>query len=172
MGCNRVGNVAVCPLTFLHVFMLSSAFMSLRRRARAIPVLAVLFALPVAAADLPDIAGTFPEDYLPELRPILATALHQSYQVIAKQIEMDQSNARVYGANAARLPGVSGSLTYAVNKSATSDNSSESSRSSGVFYGFGVSQALYHWGQLQNETDPHRAGIDGERPGICPPEEG
>jgi outer membrane protein TolC len=139
--------------------MLSSAFMSLRRRARAIPVLAVLFALPVAAADLPDIAGTFPEDYLPELRPILATALHQSYQVIAKQIEMDQSNARVYGANAARLPGVSGSLTYAVNKSATSDNSSESSRSSGVFYGFGVSQALYHWGQLQNETDKARIGV-------------
>ena len=91
--------------------------MSLRRMARALPFFA-LFGGATAQVLRTENAAQFPEDYLPTLRPILANALRQSPQVIAKQLELDQSALRVMGANSLRLPSLGGNLTYATNETA------------------------------------------------------
>ena len=139
--------------------MLLSDFMSLRRVWRALPVLACFFACTMARAQRPESAGTFPEDMLPALKPILETALRQSYQVMAKQIELEQSQARVYGADALRLPNASGNLNFATNQTAISSDNSTRTRDNGIFYSFGVSQALFHWGALKSEGDKARIGV-------------
>ena len=133
--------------------------MSLRPVARVLSVLALFCAGPVARAQRPDTAGTFPEDYLPALKPILATALRQAPQVIAKQLELEGSTLRVMGANSLRLPSLGGNLTFASNETAISSNNSTRTRDNGVFYNFGLSQSIYHWGALKNEGDKARIGV-------------
>ncbi len=122
-------------------------------------MLGCFFAVAFARAQAPDLNGTFPEDYLPTLKPILATALRQSPQVIAKQLELEQSTLRVMGANSLRLPSLGGNLTYASNETAVSSSNSTRDRSSGVFYNLGLSQSIYHWGALKNEGDKARIGV-------------
>ena len=139
--------------------MLSLVLMSLRRGWRALPVVAFFFAHALSRAQPPEIAGTFPEDYLPALKSILDTALRQSPQVIAKQLELEATSARVYGADSLRLPNVGGNLSYASNETAISSRNSTSSRDSGAFYNFGVTQTLYHWGALKHEGDKARLGV-------------
>lgn len=133
--------------------------MSLRRSRRALPVLGCFFAVSLARAQLPDVTGTFPEDYLPTLKPILATALRQSSQMIAKQLELEQSTLRVMGANSLRLPSLGGNLSYASNETAVSSNNSTRSRDNGVFYNLNLNQSIYHWGALKNEGDKARIGV-------------
>jgi len=139
--------------------MLSLVLMSLRRLRRAMPLLAVFCALTTVGMLRAEVAGTFPEDYLPGLKAILETALKQSPQVIAKQIELEQTAARVFGADSRRLPGVSGNLSFASNETAISSNNNTRTRDNGVFYNFGVGQSLYHWGALKNESDKARIGV-------------
>jgi outer membrane protein TolC len=146
-------------LLFLHEFMLSSVLISLRRSRRVLPVLAGLVVVSLARAQVPAVAGTFPEDYLPALKPILATALRQSPQVIAKQLELEQSALRVMGANSLRLPSLGGNLTFASNETSISSNNSTRTRDNGVFYNFGLNQSIYHWGALKNEGDKARIGV-------------
>lgn len=133
--------------------------MSLRRSRRALPVWGCFFAVSLARAQLPDVAGTFPEDYLPTLKPILEIALRQSPQVIAKQLELEQSTLRVMGANSLRLPSLGGNLTYASNETAVSSNNSTRSRDNGVFYNLYLNQSIYHWGAQKNEGDKARIGV-------------
>lgn len=132
---------------------------SLRQVARALSVLALFCAGPVVRAQGADVAGTFPEDYLPALKPILATALRQAPQVIAKQLELEGSTLRVMGANSLRLPSLGGNLTFASNETAVSSNTSTRTRDNGIFYNFGLSQSIYHWGALKNEGDKARIGV-------------
>ncbi len=49
-------------------------------------VFSVLVAISVQAQP-GEITGTMPEDYLPELKPILATALQRSPETIAKEFD-------------------------------------------------------------------------------------
>ena len=133
--------------------------MSQRLGRCALPVLMCLLVLVSARAQVSEIAGTLPEDYLPELKGILANALKQSPQTIMKEIELARVTARVYGANAPRLPNASGYLNFASNETATTSNASSRTRDNGVFYNFGVSQAIFHWGALKNEADKARIGV-------------
>ncbi len=158
-GLQSLPKSPALTLQFLHEYMLSSVLMSLRRSRRALPVLGCFFAVSFARAQLPDVTGTFPEDYLPTLKPILATALRQSPQVVAKQLELEQSTLRVMGANALRLPGLGGNLTYASNATAISSNNRTSTRDSGIFYNINLNQSIYHWGALKNEGDKARLGV-------------
>lgn len=139
--------------------MLSSVFISQRRKARALPYLAWICAIAASYGQRPETGGTFPEDYLPTLKPILATALRQSPQMIAKQLELEQSTLRVMGTNALRLPSLGGNLTFASNETSISSNNSTKTRDNGVFYNFGLSQSIYHWGALKNEGDKARIGV-------------
>jgi outer membrane protein TolC len=144
---------------FSSEFMLLSALMSLRAGWRASSVLLLVLALPSLRAQAPEVAGTMPEDYLPGLKTILVTALKQAPQTIAKEIELTQATARLAVANAPRLPSVGGYLNYASNETATTTNTNNRTRDNGGFYNFGVTQALFHWGALKNESEKARIGV-------------
>jgi outer membrane protein TolC len=124
----------------------------------AVLVLALVFPTR-AGAQSGDVTGTMPEDYLPELRTILETAFRRSPQVVAAEFERAISEARIDSANAARLPTVNGNLSYAVNQTAISSNTSSQTRDNGLFYNLGVTQALFHWRALKNQTDAARINL-------------
>ena len=105
-----------------------------------------------ARAQPAELAGTMPEDYLPELKTILATAFERSPKLIAAEYARAVSEAQIYGAKAPLLPSLRGYSEYSTNQTAASGNSSSQSRASGFFYRFEAGQALYHWGALQNQS--------------------
>ena len=133
--------------------MLLSVLMSLRRSRRALPVAALFFGLVSLRGEPDATTGTLPEDYLPALKTILQTALKQSPQTIAMEIDVSLNEARVYDAVAQRLPNVSGDLDYARNQTSISGNSSTQTQNNGLFYRFGVNQPVFHWGALKNQSD-------------------
>ena len=139
--------------------MLSLILMSPRGKGRAWSVFGLLFVLGTARADTTVIAGSLPEDYLPELKVIIGAALRQSPQIIAKEIEIEQAKAGLMGANSRRLPGVGGNLNFASNQTATSTNVSTRTRDSGLFYNLAVSQPIFFWGALKYEGDRARLGV-------------
>ena len=139
--------------------MLSLILMSPRGKGRAWSVFGLLFVLGTARADTTVIAGSLPEDYLPELKVIMGAALRQSPQIIAKEIEIEQAKAGLMGANSRRLPGVGGNLNLASNATATTSNLSTRTRDSGLFYNLAVSQPIFFWGALKHEGDRARLGV-------------
>jgi outer membrane protein TolC len=110
-------------------------------------------------AQLPETAGTLPEDYLPALKQILDSAMKQSPQVLLKQIEISQWEARVLITDAQRLPSAGGNFNYASNQTARSDNSTTRTRDNGLFYNFSLSQPLFQWGALKNQSLIARIGV-------------
>jgi outer membrane protein TolC len=59
---------------------------------------------------------------------------------------------RITSADAARIPSVGGNLNLATNQTAVSSNTSSQTRDSGFFYNIGVTQPLFHWRALQNQS--------------------
>lgn len=100
----------------------------------------------------PDVAGTLPEHHLPALRELLEAAGRRSPQLLAQDLERIVAGIRIQGTDAQRLPNVGGGLSYAINQTAISSNTSSQTRDSGGFYNLGVTQPLYHWGALQNQS--------------------
>lgn len=130
------------------------------RRAALCAVVALTLAWPSRGGAQPgELAGTMPEDYLPELKSILETAFRQSPQVVAAAFERAVSEARLEVANAARLPNVAGNLSYATNQTAISSNTSSQTRDNGLFYNIGVTQPLFHWRALKNQSDAARINL-------------
>jgi outer membrane protein TolC len=93
-----------------------------------------------------------PEDYLPELKQILATAAQRSPEVVAREFDRLLQEARVMQVNAARLPQLGGNFNYGITETSTASNTSTSTRDSGFFYSFGLSQPIFHWGALKNQS--------------------
>jgi outer membrane protein TolC len=123
---------------------------------RVAAMLALLIPLAGARGQGSEIAGTMPEDSLPGLRAILATALQRSPQLIEAEFRRSVQEAQVIIAQAPRLPGVGGQLNYARNETAISSANSSQSTADGFFYNLSVSQALFHWGALKNASDAAR----------------
>lgn len=98
-----------------------------------------------------------PEDLVPALRPILVTALGQSPQMIAQNINITQAEAIRIQNTANMWPSVSGSVNYTSSDTAVS--SSISSSNSGVFYSLSVYQPIYHWGALKARADSGKIGV-------------
>ena len=110
----------------------------------------------------PTVAGTLPEDYLPELKEILATALKRSPDVIAKEFERLVQEAKLIQVKAAQLPSLGGNFNYGITQTATAgagDANSQKSKDDGFFYNFGVNQAIFHWGALKNQTLAARINV-------------
>jgi outer membrane protein TolC len=126
---------------------------------RALFAILTVAAPRVGRAQAPDVAGTMPEDFLPELKAILATALQRSPQLVAAEFERSVQEARIYGADSARLPALRGASEFATNQTAASGSSSSQSRASGFFYRFEASQAVYHWGALKNQSQAARLSL-------------
>ncbi len=113
-----------------------------------------LMVFPIVAGgadEVADAGGTLPEDYLPELKEILATAMKRSPDVVAREFDHVVQEAKLLQVNAARLPQVGGSFNYGISQTATSGSNAQT-RDSGFFYNFGVSQAVFHWGALRNQS--------------------
>jgi outer membrane protein TolC len=136
--------------------MVSNGLTYLRVFLRAVLVLAGLgLGSGGRAAELTDVAdvtGTMPEDVLPELKMILDSALRRSPQLVAADFDRTVQEARIYGADSARLPSLRGNSEYASNQTAVTGSNSSQSRASGFFYRFEAGQAVFHWGALRNQS--------------------
>lgn len=138
--------------------MLLTVLMSWRRSAGAL-LLVVLAVVPACIrAEMPVVNGTLPEDYIPALKPILEAALHQSPQVIRAQLDLAYADARVYERNAPRLPQFGGNANYGTNKTSVSGGGN-GSRDTGLFYSLSLSQNLFQWGALKNDTERARVQV-------------
>lgn len=117
----------------------------------------LVFLAPLRAQ--PDgIAGTMPEDYLPELKQILATALQRSPDTVAREFDRQAAEARLDIARSSRLPQLGGSFNYGISEASASDASSKT-RDSGFFYSLGLNQQIFHWGALKNQHDIARIDL-------------
>lgn len=139
--------------------MVSTALTILRASLRAVAASACLTTVavldagePLVPAEPPDLAGSMPEDVLPELKLLLASALQRSPQLVLADFERTVQEARIYGADSARLPNLRGSSEYASNQTSVSGNNSSQSRASGFFYRLEAGQAIFHWGALRNQS--------------------
>ena len=106
-----------------------------------------------------EVAGTMPEDHLPQLKEILVQAMTRNPEMIARDFDRVMQEARVTMAKAARLPNLSGNFDYGVSQTAISSNNSSQSRSTGAQYNFGAGQALFHWGAIKNEIEISRLNL-------------
>lgn len=124
-------------------------------------VLLVFFPLLVAClrAQSGEVAGSMPEDYLPELKTILATAMQRSPQLLAAEFERTVQEARILVADAARIPNLRGTSEFASNQTSVTSNSGSSSRANGVFYRFEAGQPIFHWGALKNQSEAARINL-------------
>lgn len=133
--------------------MVSTGLTSLRVFLRAMLVLAGLgLGSGVRAAEVADVTGTMPEDFLPDLKSILDSALRRSPQLVAAEFDRAVQEARIYGADSARLPFLRGTSEYASNQTAVSGRNASESRASGFFYRFEAGQTVFHWGALRNQS--------------------
>ena len=119
---------------------------------RVVLMLVVLGWTQLARAQVSDVAGTMPEDYLPELKRILATAMQRSPQVIEPLLLIELREAGRITANSARLPSLGSNIVYGSTELAESGSSTNRSRDNGLFYNVGLNQPLFHWGALKNQS--------------------
>lgn len=106
-----------------------------------------------------DLENTLPESQLPALKRLLESAVQQAPEVIARQLEVALSQARIYAADAPRIPRLSGGINYDSSQSAVSGSNSRTNRDNGLFYRIELSQSLFHWGALKNESARGRIGV-------------
>lgn len=128
----------------------------LLQRVFASAVLTILFSvtpicLQAAAPD--EVAGTMPEDYLPELKQILAQALTRNPEMIGRDFERVMQEARLTQSKSQRLPSLGGNFDYGVSQTAVTSLNSSRSRSTGAQYNFNAGQALFHWGAIKNDIE-------------------
>lgn len=98
------------------------------------------------------VAATMPEEYFPQLRTILQSALKQAPRAIESELEIAVSQAWVHFADAQRYPRLGGQIDFANNQTAISGNTSTKNRDNGLFYRLELNQSLYHWGALKNDS--------------------
>lgn len=113
--------------------------------------------LGVVRAELPVVEGSMPEDYLPGLKPILQAALKQAPQMILSEITTVQAEATQLQQDAQRYPNLGATLQYTNGKSSVSG--SASSKDNGLLYNLGVSQSLFQWGAIRNQSEIARIGV-------------
>jgi outer membrane protein TolC len=95
---------------------------------------------------------TLPEDVMPQLRPLLESAMRQSPRMLEKNLDLAQSEADGYMARAGSLPQAGGYLSYQWQKETRADAGPAgdiTSDNERFYYNFSVNQGLWHWGALQ-----------------------
>lgn len=133
------------------------------QRVFASAVLTILFSVaPIClrAAEPDEVAGTMPEDYLPQLKQILAQAMARNPDMIARDFERVMQEARLTMSKSQRLPGIGGNFDYGISESASTNNASKS-RNTGAQYNFSLGQALFHWGAIKNDIEIAKLGVKG-----------
>ena len=140
--------------------MLNTVLLSLRPGRCGGLLLAFLLMVPgvLCGQTAAVLAGSMPEDSLPELKAILQTAFKQSPASLQQSIYVAQAEAYRYYGDSALWPSLSGSASYSSYTAATS-GSDVTTTSKGLFYGISASQPLYQWGALKAQADISRLGV-------------
>jgi outer membrane protein TolC len=122
---------------------------------------AVLLTALVTAASLraeaPPLQGTLPEDFLPELRPLLQSAVERSPNTISAEINVLQQEANSYLDSSALYPSLNVNGGYA--ERTESESNSKPSRSSGFTYGANLGQPIFEWGAYRNNAMIGKLGV-------------
>jgi outer membrane protein TolC len=101
-----------------------------------------------------------PEDLIPALRPILISALAQSPQMIARNIDIAQAEGTRISDRAGMLPSLGATLQYGDNTSTSKyATATYSSTNQGMLYSAYANQAIYHWGALKAQADIGKIGV-------------
>ena len=115
-----------------------------------------------AQSVIPLVEGTLPEDFLPDLKMILSSALGQSPQMVANEIYIAQAEYARVSTAAQRLPSLSSSASYAWNRITTEipeptggfrpgQPTTNQDMARGPYYGVSASQNLFTWYQVTNQ---------------------
>jgi len=116
-----------------------------------------LVAVASLRAEAPSIQGTLPEDYIPELRPLLQAAVERSPDTISASIAVAQQEAGMITAHSGLYPSINLTTQYLSTTSATGRSSS--STTAGLYYNAGVNQPIYQWGALENNARVGDLGV-------------
>lgn len=116
-----------------------------------------LIAVGPLRAEAPSIEGTLPEDYMPELKPLLQTAVERSPSTISSSIAILQAEASRLSAYSILYPSLNLGSDYSKNREATS--TSQVSTSSGLFYNLGINQPIFQWGAYKNNALIGKLGL-------------
>ncbi len=114
----------------------------------------VLLSLAAASlqAEAPSLSGTLPEDYLPNLGPLLHAAVERSPSTILASTTIAQQEGAQYIDASSLWPSVSGAANYAINRESVSGAQGATDTERGVFYNIGVSQPIFQWGAFKNNA--------------------
>jgi len=107
----------------------------------------------VSNAQPVEVAGTLPEDYLPQLKDLIDTAWKQSPTMMLQNINLAVADAGRIRGEVAFWPSLSGSASYASNSARVDSGTSSTSTSSGAYYGINLSQQIFAWGANKATAD-------------------
>lgn len=110
-------------------------------------------------AETPSVEGTMPEDFLPGLKPILESALKQSPQMILSGIGIAQADSARIISDSRWYPGLSGVASYSLSSIAAASNPASKIKSDGITYVLSVSQSLFQFGAVKNQSAAARIGV-------------
>lgn len=122
--------------------------------------LTLSLALVVAAtlrAEAPPVTGTLPEDYIPELKPLLKTAVERSPNTIMAAIAVAQQEATKMAQYAILWPSMN--LNSAYQGTRESESHIAPSTSTGLVYSANVSQPVFQWGAYKNQAAMGDLGV-------------
>lgn len=101
-----------------------------------------------------------PEDYLPGLRSLLESALKQSPQMITSAIGIVQADAARVISDSRWYPTLGGATTYSASKISSFSGTTETSLTAGgLSYSLSVSQSLFQFGAVKNQSAAARVGV-------------
>jgi outer membrane protein TolC len=101
-----------------------------------------------------------PEDYLPGLKQIVATASTESPEMISDAMSIDIANAqKLYTGIAPMLFNLNGWSQYGDQVSHVAANAGATTTSRGLQYDFEGHQPVFHWGQLKDRLNQSRISV-------------
>ena len=118
----------------------------------------------------PVIEGTLPEDFLPDLKAIISTALRQSPQMLGNEVQISQAEFSRTGTAAQRLPSLNTSASFAWSRITTDipepfggfrpgQPKTNQDIAYGPYYGLTASQTLFTWYSVTNQLKIADIGI-------------
>ncbi len=126
--------------------LLTSAFLSL----------VLTGASPVRAVGADTGGVVLPEEVMPQLRPLLETALRQSPRVLERNLDLAGARAEGYVARSTSWPRAGGYLQYQAQRETRADVYNSTTKTYGdatslnekFYYNFSVTQPVWEWGTL------------------------
>jgi len=122
-------------------------------RLLALGATSLSLALPFARSQSPDTSNLpLPETYFPALREILSAAVKQSPRMVARNADNAAAEGNRIVQRAGQLPSLSGWASYYPWDWQDRKDLLKTTTTTKLNYNVTLSQALFHWGALQNNT--------------------